>query len=115
MTTALTKTNGHGEKKLHYWASAPVDVLEGGEEYLILADIPGVTKDKINISYADVEVKIQAIRDERAPVLEYRRSFTVGDNVDPDAVSAELEQGVLKVRLPKLEKAKTRTIPIRAA
>lgn len=123
MTKQPTKQNGDvatvagSDDVARSWASAPVDVFEGPDEYLVLADVPGVKKDDINIQYADGELRLHAQRrfDEEHWPSELRRTFTVGREVDVEKISAELDQGVLTVHLPKLESAKPRQITIKVA
>ena len=122
MSTALTKQNGntsvaHTDDAPRAWASAPVDVLEGVDAYLVFADLPGVTKEDIDIEYAAGELRLRA----RRPAGEwdgwpgeYRRTFSVGHMIDVDGISAELEHGVLRVHMPKAEAAKPRQIAIQA-
>ena len=122
MTTALaTQQNGgnvaQSKETDRSWASVPVDVYESANEYLVFADIPGVTKDDINIEFSGGELRLQASRHskENDSATDYRRAFTVGSDVDVDKISAELSNGVLQVHLPKLEAAKPRQITIHAA
>jgi HSP20 family protein len=104
MDTAMTQ-NGNHTVAQRSWASAPVDVYENANEYLVYADIPGVKREDVSIEFADGELRLQA--------NEYRRTFTVGRDVDADEIEAQLDKGVLQVRLPKLESAKPRKISIR--
>jgi HSP20 family protein len=98
------------------WASAAVDVLEGKDEYLVFADVPGVNKDDVSIQYQNGEIRLEASRtlprDEGWP-SDFRRVFAIGPDVDVDGISAEIENGVLRVHLPKRETAKPRQIPIK--
>lgn len=119
METAMTKReNGslaENQERPRSWASAPVDVYEGPNEYLVFADIPGVSRDHVSIEFAGGELRIHASRPgEGEWAIEYRRTFTVGRDVDVEKIGAELTNGVLQVHLPKLESAKPRQIPIRS-
>lgn len=87
-----------------------VDVLENDAEFLLVADLPGVTKDQLEIT---AEAKGLAITAE-TETLEYRRSFALGDDVDLDGIEAKLEFGVLEVHLPKRAAARVRKIAIQA-
>jgi HSP20 family molecular chaperone IbpA len=120
MTTAMTtKENGNlaQPEAPRSWASAPVDVFEGAHEYLVFADVPGVNKEDIDITFERGELRLHASRapEDRDAPSDYRRTFTVGRDVDVDKITAELEHGVLQVHLPKLESAKPRQITIRSA
>lgn len=96
------------------WSSAPVDVLEGDEDYLVYADVPGVEREDLRIEYADGELRLEGMRRAagRQPAVDYRRVFRLGRDVDLERVSAELQGGVLEVRLPKSASAKPRQIQI---
>jgi HSP20 family molecular chaperone IbpA len=98
------------------WASAPVDVLEGKDAYLVFADVPGVSKDDIAVQYHEGELRLEATRAvpaDRAWPADFRRVFTIGPDVDVERISASIENGVLEVTLPKKELAKPRQIPIK--
>lgn len=123
MSTEMTTQNGNDNLTQmaggpSSWASSPVDILEGEEEYLVFADVPGVKKEHINIEYADGELRLHAKREvaeHEAWPAEYRRAFRVGQDIDVERISAELNDGVLSVHLPKMESAKPRRISIQVA
>ena len=85
-----------------------VDVLENDSEFLLLADLPGVTKDALELTVDGDQLSITAATDK----LEYRRSFALGDDVDVDAIEAKLELGQLHLHLPKRAEARIRKILI---
>ena len=95
-----------------------VDVYENDDEILILADMPGVSADSLKIQLDADELDIRGTQ--RAPKgsdssyvpLEYRRIFSVPHTIDPDAVTAELTAGVLRVSLAKSEQAKPKRIEV---
>lgn len=103
----------------------PVDVVEDAAGITLYADLPGVPKDKLNLQVeADTltiegEVAIPTPDGLEASYAEvglprYRRVFTLSKELDATKVSAELNQGVLKLRIPKAEHAKPRRIEIQA-
>lgn len=103
----------------------PVDVVEDGTGITLYADLPGVPKDKLHLQVeADTltiegEVNIPTPDGLEASYAEvgvprYRRVFTLSKELDATKVSAELNQGVLKLRIPKAEHAKPRRIEIQA-
>ena len=102
----------------------PVDVFEDAGGITLFADLPGVAKDKLNLQVeADMltiegEVTIPTPEGLEASYAEvglprYRRVFTLSKELDAGKVSAELANGVLKLRIPKAEHAKPRRIEIR--
>ena len=103
----------------------PVDVIEDATGITLLADLPGVPRDKLNLHVEgdtlsiEGEVSIDMPDGMEASYAEvsvprYRRVFTLSKELDPGKVSAELSQGVLKLRIPKAEHAQPRRIEIRA-
>ena len=104
----------------------PVDVIEDAGGITLYADLPGVPKDKLSLHVeADTltiegEVALampQGMESSHAEVAlpRYRRVFTLSKELDSGKVSAELNQGVLKLRIPKAEHAQPRKIEIRVA
>ncbi len=91
--------------------TAPVDVFESDDHYLVRADVPGVNRSDVEISFHDGELKFEATRS--AEVV-YVRSLGFGDDVDPDAIEAKLEHGVLELQLSKAAANKPRKITIQA-
>ncbi len=96
----------------------PVDVLENKDEILVVADLPGVTKEGLTIRMEDSELLLQGAQpnpseNEQWQPVEYHRTFRVPNTVDPAGISAELENGVLRVTLKKREEAKPRKIEVK--
>lgn len=97
-------------------AVAPrVDILETEHEFLVLADVPGLTPDDVDIRFEQGEMTLhgrrQAGRD--GTPIAYHRSFAVADTIAADKISAELKDGVLTVKLPKTEAIKPKRIAVR--
>ena len=100
-----------------------VDVYENQDEYLLLADLPGVLPDDLEVQLEKGELSVQGYWGPTNPgnvlarefrQLDYRRAFLVPDTIDADAVSATLDDGVLTIHIPKAEAVKPRRIQIRA-
>jgi len=93
----------------------PVDILESADEYLVLADMPGLKTDaivvKLERELLSVEGKSEI--DGLQPIL-YRRDFRVVNGLDPAAIRAEYKQGTLEVHLPKPATLKPRRITVSA-
>lgn len=102
-----------------------VDVEETGENYLIKAEIPGISKENINIEINNNMLSISGEKKEEKEVNEkniYRketfsgsfcRSFSLPENVNTDNIDAKFENGMLTLSIPKEENRKTRKIEIR--
>jgi len=104
----------------------PVDVIEDAGGITLYADLPGVPKDKLVLHVdADTltiegEVALDLPQDMEPSHAEvslprYRRVFTLSKELDSGKVAAELNQGVLKLRIPKAEHAQPRKIEIKVA
>ena len=85
-----------------------VDVLENDNEFLLVADVPGVTKEALHITANGNQLELAAETDS----LDYRRSFALGDDVDLEAIEAKLEYGELRIHLPKRAQARVRKITV---
>jgi HSP20 family protein len=101
----------------------PVDVIEDAGGITLYADLPGVPKDKLDVHVdgdtliIEAEMGLEMPHDLQATHIEvslprYRRVFTLSKELDAERLSAELKQGVLKVRLQKAEHAKPRRIKV---
>ena len=105
------------------WVPA-VDVFEEPEHIRIVAEIPGVKPENFKISVEGNVLTIsgtkEQIAEEKAEKVHryertygsFERSFTLPGTVDPGAIKASYEHGVLSIVLPKLEKAKAREIKV---
>ena len=98
----------------------PVDIYENEDEILVVADFPGVPKEALSVWLDRSELFIEGTQaapegHEPARVLAFSRSFRVPNTVDPDGVSADLAQGVLRVHLAKSEAAKPKRVEVRSA
>lgn len=104
----------------------PVDVYETDDAFLLTAFVPGVNAEDVNVEFDDgvltlsVERKLTAPEDARPLLREVRsgqaqRRFTLRVRVDVDAAEARLSEGVLFLRLPKVEASGARRIPVAEA
>ena len=79
-----------------------VDVREAANEYTVIADLPGVSKEAINIEINGADVKIDAqTKPEDTVQRSYARSFTLPAEIDDEKAAAQFENGLLKLTLPK--------------
>ncbi len=101
----------------------PVDIYENENEYLLIADLPGVAKNDLAVNLDGELLTIEGqITDEHGDnaierefqLFDYRRSFELPNIVDRDKVSAQLTRGVLTLHLPKVDEVKPRRIQITA-
>ena len=105
----------------------PVDVLEEKDGIRIMAELPGVKPEDVNISLEGNVLTIHGTKQqlaeehtERVHRYEraygaFERTFTLPATVDANAIKAQYQNGVLTVTLPKEEKAKPRQIPVESS
>lgn len=91
-----------------------VDVLETENDFLILADVPGVKPEDVDIQFEKGELTLHGRRPagRESAGLAYHRTFAVADTVAADKITADLKAGVLTVRLPKVEAVKPKRIAV---
>lgn len=92
----------------------PVDIFEGADALLLLADLPGVEPEGLSVSFEAPELRIEGRRGSGETSSVYARTFRVSEQIDPNGISAELSAGVLKLRLAKAAHTKPRKIEVRA-
>ena len=104
--------------------STPTDLVEHDDEFVVTADLPGFETDDVEIRVADHTLRIAADRDESASEADeaylrrerrrrsVRESLHLPDEVDKEAVSARMRNGVLTVTLPRLDVEEERTVEI---
>lgn len=107
-------------------ATTAMDAYRHGDVVTVDLDLPGVDPDSIDVQVERGELRIQATRRSSAPegarfLVRERpeatlgRRIVLGDALDVEAVDAEYVDGVLSIRLPLRETAKTRRIDVRHA
>lgn len=103
-----------------------VDILELPDELVVLADMPGLEGDDVDINFENGELTIHGRVKPRQPagasclleeygVGDFFRAFQVSEKVDAMRIAAEYSQGVLTLHLPKVEAARARKISVRTA
>jgi HSP20 family molecular chaperone IbpA len=103
---------------------APVDIFEDAEGITLLADMPGVNRDSLNLHVDKDSLIVEG--DARIDMPEgmealyadvrstrYRRSFALSGELETDRIEASLKDGVLRVHIPKRAEARPRKIEIR--
>ena len=107
-TTAKTRTERAARRRL---ATPRVDVYENEEELLLVADLPGVRAEDLDLR---VEADTLTLRARRGD-LDYERTFALPSGIDADKIEATLKSGTVHLHLPKTEAVKPRTIKVRTA
>jgi len=122
----LTKTDNRAANDTvseeRRYLSPRVNIFESREGYLLEAEMPGVSKDGLELLLEGNELTIVGRRQAEVPSAnlvyressprDFRRSFVLDPSIDTAKTSATIEQGVLTVRLPKAERVKPRKIVV---
>ncbi|HZV97612.1 MAG TPA: Hsp20/alpha crystallin family protein [Methylophilaceae bacterium] len=101
----------------------PVDVTEDASGITLLADLPGVPKEKLSLNVESDLLTIEGELELNTPegmqaahadvgLTRFKRTFTLSKELDTEHVSAEFNQGVLKLRIPKAAHAQPKRIDI---
>jgi len=104
-----------------------VDIIESADEFLVLADMPGVAADAVDIQYEQgvltIHGRVEPRQDEdnttylicEYGVGDYYRSFRLGEGIDADKIEARLKDGVMELHLPKSEASKPKKIMVKTS
>ncbi len=96
-------------------ARPAVDIYEDERGFVLFADLPGVAQEGLEIEIDKGRMRLTGQRAYGEGLLEYKRVFQVPSDTDPDAVTAALERGVLRVTLPRAAAHIPRRIDITVA
>jgi len=108
-------------------ASPPVDVIEKADLLLIRCDMPGISKDDLDLSLARNVLTIKGEKkseEGKEDAKKYRnetwsgvfqRTISLPDSVDPNKVEADLHDGVLEITIAKREEVKPRHIDVKVS
>ena len=121
----VTRTGVGGEKEQQRAVLPAVDVFEDGSGITLLADMPGVPKDQLELKIEGESLLIEGDVQSLTPdgleaiyaevrVPRYRRSFTLSRELDTARIEANLKDGVLRLRIPKQAHAQPRRISVSA-
>jgi HSP20 family protein len=126
--TSSTKTNRNDaatvERPFDGKTYSPrIDIWENEDEMILYGDLPGVTPEDLEVRF---EKPVLTIHGKVKPrhtdikflggeygIGDFHGTFTIGEAIDTDRISAELKNGVVTVRLPKNEKVKPRRIEVK--
>ena len=103
-----------------------VDVLEDDSGITLVADMPGVSKESLEIKVENDALSIEGAVTAATPqaleatyaevrIPRYRRSFTLSRELDAGHIEAQLKDGVLKLRIPKHEQARPQRISVKVS
>jgi HSP20 family molecular chaperone IbpA len=97
----------------------PVDVYENRDELVLVADVPGISADNLELRIEKEVLTLEAKRPQKgdgsdALRFDYERRFFLPRGLDAARVEASVARGVVTIRLPKAETAKPRRIQVRS-
>jgi HSP20 family protein len=110
-----------GERRVDNWLTPAVDIYEDDQTLTLVADLPGVPKERLNLGIDKGVLTIEALApsasDEQGLYREfgttgYYRRFQLPDALEFDRVAADLKDGVLQVTMPKSASARPRKIEV---
>lgn len=94
----------------------PVDLYEDKDSFYVRAELPGIDRNDINVEVVENFLNVSAARkskeDGKEESFSFSRSVAIPESVQGDKVSAQYQDGVLTVTLPKKEEAKPRKIAV---
>ena len=114
-------TSNHGERFIF---TPPIDIYETEEGLVLCADLPGVSAETLDLQVQDNKLTLfgraSSSVSENAELLhreyeegDFLRSFILSDEVDYDRINATINNGVLKVELPRANKTEPRRIEVK--
>ena len=126
-TTSSPETQTQQQQQQHRngrsnYLTPLANIVETGDGYVLEAEMPGVTKEGLEITVENGELTIfgrrqreeisgqQLYRESRE--WDYRRVFELDPSIDTAKISARIEQGLLRLHLPKAEAVKPRRITV---
>jgi len=118
--STMTERTRHHERSV----APPVDIYETRDSLVILADVPGMAKEALDVRVDNNVLTIRGHARHVVPgevtyreydLVTFFRQFALSDTVDQSHITAELKSGVLTLHVPKAQEAKPRQIEVQAA
>ena len=122
-----SQTNGNSSemtRAAERYAPPPVDIYETQNALVLLADMPGVPKENLDVRVDQNTLTIQGkaqhlVKGEpiyrEIELTGFFRQFEISEEIATDKINAELKYGVLSLNLPKSEKAKPKKIDVKVS
>ena len=115
----------HQQEQQQRYVVPPVDVFENESSITLLADLPGVPRDQLQVRVDGDTLVLEATAVASGPqdmelvygeaqCPAYRRQFTLSRELDAGRIEAQLRDGVLRLTIPKAEEARPRRIQVQA-
>jgi HSP20 family protein len=121
-TAAARREDDQSQRRVSL--TLPVDIFEDSQGITLWADLPGVTKDRLDVKVHDGNLYIEAeavvptpagLRLQHAEIRQphFARAFSLGADFDASKIDANLKDGVLKLTIPRRDEARPRRIEVR--
>jgi HSP20 family protein len=122
-TNSPTPATQQQEQRQQPYVVPPVDVFENDTSITMLADLPGVTREQLQVRVDGENLVLEATATTSGPqdmqlvygeaqCPSYRRQFTLSRELDASRIEAQLRDGVLRLTIPKAEEARPRRIQV---
>lgn len=119
---AASRANDSSQRRITLMP--PVDIFENSQGVTLWADLPGVTKDRLDVKVHDGTLYLEAqaivptpagLRVQHAEIRQphFARAFSLGAEFDASKIDASLKDGVLKLTIPRRDEARPRRIEVR--
>jgi HSP20 family protein len=117
-------TGREGTRAPERYVPPPVDIYETSESLVLMADLPGVSKEDLDLRVDNNVLTLQGKSSHAASgeaiyreyeLVNFFRQFELSEQVDQENIAADFKQGVLTLHLPKVEKPKPRQIEVKVS
>ena len=126
--TAAPPSTEHETERTVRTVSPRADIFETDTAFVILADMPGVDPDGVElvadkdtlvvrgrVNSASTNVQTRKVEHREFELADYYRTFTLTEDLDSDGITGTLRDGVLRVEVPKSPRVQPKKIPVRAS
>jgi HSP20 family molecular chaperone IbpA len=126
--TAAPPSTEHETERAVRTVSPRADIFETDTAFVILADMPGVRPDGVElvadkdtlvvrgrVNGASTDVQTRQVEHREFELADYHRAFTLTEDLDSDGITGTLRDGVLRVEVPKSPRVQPKKIPVRAS
>jgi len=122
MNTLIRENRDGDRAQAEQFVAPPASVIETGDGYTLEVEMPGVNKDGFDISVENNELTITGRRSfpvgkgtlihHESRQENFRRTFDLDPSIDANKISAKIDQGLVRLTLPKAEHVKPRKIAV---
>jgi HSP20 family protein len=122
MNAVTTKERPESKTRTETFLSPPVNIYETQDGYVLEAEMPGVSKDGLQVLLEGNSITLIGHRTQERPKADtlyresreagFRREFELDPAIDTSQIKAEMKQCILTLQLPKAERVKPRNIKI---